>query len=548
LSITEEGFQVSYEIELMLDALGSHIFVNSIEWVPNSLNLAVVCNAFVKIYDFSVDVLAPWACYQPDDGDFFTSVVFSVRDEDPAMLLATASGRVALQIVDPAGSDGPVYLTHYLDLPAAPNGLPIISAGADSGLLFLSALDFDIIACKLEDAVSIRDTFPVVRIALDDKIPWRCVHNAGGLHFFVNPYSTALMTIEITDDSFEIVLLTKVDRHQMQRPLRTAGPFLSYWIDGAELRMIAGPTGRSMSFVTGGENSDDEEISETVEFSVPAQFWATSQVTNASIQVSGDFVDGNGTSLLHHNRVKFNSSGPRVLRVRSTDPGQVIIGFKLSLEGGFRPPWVRLHDRKVIVQSSRAYMLALKRSEISNEDIVIEFGANPMSDTTCECLAVFVVDKSEIGPPVEEVSTFDWMTEATNLFDYADGRTGKIKGPLVRLQNLCSWIVNPNGEELDEATITGLVNLMYTNPDSATFCRRMIVKGVKDREKGLRIWAAELRRLVLEKAVHKQAWELVWRDLALLPGELRREILSELWTSEPEFSGYSAVLCAFFPG
>jgi hypothetical protein len=246
--------------------------------------------------------------------------------------------------------------------------------------------------------------------------------------------------------------------------------------------------------------------------------------------------------------VKFNNSAPKVLRVKSTDPNQVIVGFKLSFEGGFRPSWLKLYDRKILIKTSRAYMLPLKRSELLNEESVIEFGGNPNSDTTCEYLGVFVVPRSSLPTIVEDTSPFDWMMDATDLFDYEDSRLPTIKGPLLRIGNLCSLILNPNGEELDDETIRTLVNLMYTSPDNATFCRRMIVKGVKDRDKGMRIWAGEIRRLVVEKAVHKQAWGLLWRDLALLPVDVRKEILNQLWDTEPEISGFSALLCAFCSG
>jgi hypothetical protein len=47
----------------------------------------------------------------------------------------------------------------------------------------------------------------------------------------------------------------------------------------------------------------------------------------------------------------------------------------------------------------------------------------------------------------------------------------------------------------------------------------MIVKGVKDRENGLMVWTNELRKVVVGKTMHRQAWSFVWRDLGPLPAK-----------------------------
>jgi hypothetical protein len=110
--ISEAGFNQAHEIELMLDSLGSHIFVNSVEWIPNQLlHLAVVCNVFVKIYDVPVNVICPYLNLVVPEGDLFTSSVFALRDEEQVGLFATVSWQIALQSLTVDSFDGPPWFT-----------------------------------------------------------------------------------------------------------------------------------------------------------------------------------------------------------------------------------------------------------------------------------------------------------------------------------------------------------------------------------------------------------------------------------------------------
>jgi hypothetical protein len=550
VALTERGFEVSHEIQLMLDILGQHIFVNSVAWLPNSLNLAVVCNAFVKVYDFSVDVLSPWACYTPEDGDFFTSAVFAPRGDDAAILLGTASGRVALQVVGPAGSDGPVYVAQYLQIPGIP-GLPVISAAEGSGLLFLTAAGVDMVVCKLEEAIAGDGEIQFATIKLTDQIPWICIHNQGALHFFLNPVSSAVLTVEITDAEFEVAVLNKLDPDYHYREFRPPSFYLSYYVIGEDIFMISAQSGRKMALTHGAEDSDDEDDEDVNDvFTVPATFWSLSRIATGPILVSGTYADGDGANLInHHSRVRFRADGRKELRFKSSDPNVVIVGFKVSIDGSSanaRPKWLKLNDRKTIVKAARPYMLALKPNEVQSGEITLELGSNGSSDIQCDGVDVFTV--SQCSLPRRADSQGDWMIDATSVFDYADGKPHKISGPLGAIENLCSLTLTANGEELNDDTVIALVRLMYEAPDTSIFCRRMLVKGIGDRAKGLQLWATEMKRLVVAKAIHGQSWKLFWRDLALLPDELRSQIIGDVWMAGPEFPSPAAILCAFISG
>jgi hypothetical protein len=72
--------------------------------------------------------------------------------------------------------------------------------------------------------------------------------------------------------------------------------------------------------------------------------------------------------------------------------------------------------------------MPLKRSEVSADEHVMEFGAKANDDTTGECLVVVVVAKN----------TIQMRPDAIDVFDYAEGIVEPMKQPLLRVANLCS--------------------------------------------------------------------------------------------------------------
>jgi hypothetical protein len=91
--------------------------------------------------------------------------------------------------------------------------------------------------------------------------------------------------------------------------------------------MISPQTSRSMTFATGVDDSDEDSEEVTDEFAGQADFWGALKVTSASISISGTYSDRDGNQLLKRKRVKVSRNSQRILRVKSSDPNQVIIGF-----------------------------------------------------------------------------------------------------------------------------------------------------------------------------------------------------------------------------
>jgi hypothetical protein len=145
-SISISGFQKTHEIELLLEAIGSHIFVNSVIWVPNqALVLAVICNTFIKIYDVPADVLSPFICFTPTGSEFFSSAVFKVTgDEASVGLFATSGGKIAIQSLN---VDGPVVIDNFLQTSAPIPQIPTISCSEE--LFFVTAQNSNLLVARL---------------------------------------------------------------------------------------------------------------------------------------------------------------------------------------------------------------------------------------------------------------------------------------------------------------------------------------------------------------------------------------------------------------
>jgi hypothetical protein len=194
----------------MLEELGRHIFVNSVWWVPNSvLVLAVVCNAFVKVYDVPTDVFCPYLNFSPSDEDFFTSAVLTMRDEEPIGIFGMGSGRIAIESIFYDGSSGPRPLTNFLNIGSIP-GMPSISASEESGLFFLTAHDSPMYVCRTSDLIAGQPRF--VRIDLSLRLSWTFFGCQNGRHFFINPYRGILMAVEFCKDYFGVSILNELEK------------------------------------------------------------------------------------------------------------------------------------------------------------------------------------------------------------------------------------------------------------------------------------------------------------------------------------------------
>jgi hypothetical protein len=200
------GLEQTAEIELMLEDLGGHIFVNTIEWVPCSLlSLAVICNAFVKVYDVPIDCFSPMLCLTPDGKEFFTSAVLAVSGEEPIGFFATNCGRIAALPLGADALEGELCITQRAPVYDGIPPMATISACPASDLFFVAAPEASLLLFRLSAAIAGQPIVPVC-VDLPVERPSVFVTAVGPLHYFGQPATGVVMTLEFTNAAIEVAV------------------------------------------------------------------------------------------------------------------------------------------------------------------------------------------------------------------------------------------------------------------------------------------------------------------------------------------------------
>ena len=552
MSISSSGFAVVYEIQLMLDTLGTHMFVNRVIWLKNSpLYLAVVCNTFLKVYDVATDCFCPMCCFMPDSSDFITSCIDVAPEdgEEVFCIVALNSGRIAVQS---AGNqlEGPMPFTQFLKTDKRLPHLMTISACEENNLMFITAPNCDMLVCRLSDVAKVNENVNFITVELEQKVNWSFVHAIGPLHFFINPMTGAIMSFEITDKGFEVSMVSKMPNGSF--PLvQERGAFFSVFSHDDDLFAIAS-TGKVAKLSFGAEalenDASDESDSqyEKSVIKVPPSFWTRSRsVTEGIVITCADMRQ----DLIFLNRGS-HSIGMRgkKLKIKSVDPNQVIVGLKVvigSVSSRHRSSWLKINGRRAEINGQRAYMLPVEPQDVGGI-VNLELEENDDNDVVCTRIDVFVISKDEVPDKYNDIVKQEptWLTCSTSVFDfyYDFEYTG---GSVIECAMGCAEIINPGDTELDEQTLHNIVHIMYSVPSFASPCRLILRKCVKDRDRASMFWADEMSKMVRDKTVHSDSWQLFWRDFSLLPPAAVQPVMDTVWQNAEQYSGAFTVISAF---
>lgn len=434
LTVNHNGsFAHTTDIELMLDDLGSEIFVNSISWVPNQMMfLAVVCNTFVKIYDILTDSFSPVAYYVPPNDTFFSSVKFISYNENSYALFGLSSGRIAIrEVCGTANDTSPegIRTTNYIEFPHKISQMPIISVSEEGDLIFISSYNdksiHTIRISALIDKVYGDGNNKQLNMYNIDLGPDRKVYsfvfigNNGTTHYFENPFTGALLSVDFNTQtsSFDVSYLNKeIENSSTSCLFEGKMKSLSNILINSILYSISPKSGkltymlRSLSADeeeeenevnnTKTENEDNEIDDENIVFSddsesepnldlsendsenitlppenenitVPASFWLNSQIATQDINITSPHCDGDLNRLLSGSRyIFYNGLKHKNILIQSTNPNQLIVGFRLTLgQPPHRSPWIKINGRKQTTTPHRSFMLPLKPSEVKPKAI-----------------------------------------------------------------------------------------------------------------------------------------------------------------------------------
>jgi hypothetical protein len=284
-------------------------------------------------------------------------------------------------------------------------------------------------------------------------------------------------------------------------------------------------------------------------YQAPSRLWAAARVTTAGIEVL-DEDDGECSGLLGHSRFVVADSGS-TLRIRSTDPRQLVVGFRLFLRTKRkyrRPEWLKLNDRPVALPDAPlpAYMAALPREEVAPLRFhALEFGPGRGRHAFIRGIDVFVVDDTALPAP-EARAGADWFADGVSLFDFADGGA-RTRGGLEGIGDLCGQIC-VCAEEADLGLVPALVSILYTNPAFSRPARAVLAKAFAGMDGAAAAWAEEAKRLAASGEVHRDLWRELWRDLVLMPAAIRDDAIAAVWAASPQCVGPFAVVAGFLTG
>lgn len=543
--ICASGFELVYEVSLMLDTIDSNALVLSVAWVPMELlHIAVICNRFVKIYDLTVDRVSPFSCYLIEDGDSVTSCVFTTLEDDVYALVALESGKIAIERT--SEKDGPVTLSTFASIDGLPRAM-VISVDTEGDLLFITGPGCDLYACRLSNVLAPVQGIAMCRIKLGSTYagPFVCIFHTSSHFFFLSPSTHQMIMVEFTDKSFVLYPFdntTLLDTETFSLSEKESA-ILSFIVIDNELVIISAVTGKLMRFKHGGNDVGGNNDSNIV---APANFWTQSRPTTNDISVS--HCDRRRNQYTFGSRFIFdNSSQPKELRLKSTDPKQCIVGLKVTVGAGgptHRPPWLKINGRKAVVSESRSYMLPLFLEEVcSGDDVRLEFGSNGGLDINCDDILVFVLDKDKLPTKCGNSQPYDWLTDANNVFEWT---IDEDRDELCDVRKCIPWLISDTSADVDENTLERLIRVIYTHPSGSQNARSMVCALVHDRDAAILVWSRVLKSVIVERKIHRDLWTLVWRDIALLPVDMQADIGTCIWENDPVVGGPFSVVAAFF--
>ncbi|OHT10386.1 hypothetical protein TRFO_20342 [Tritrichomonas foetus] len=541
-TMSQDGsFSLMNEIELMLDALGPNIFVNSIHWIPLApLHVAVVCNTFVKVYDVPTDCIAPISCFSPSsNNDFFTSAIFIENNNECIGLLALSSGQIAIQnMLD--STNGTQHLKSFIRMPGIPLQ-PLISYSEESNLLFITGPGATMKIARL-DEILVKQIKPSLQVNLN-QLPGE-LHFLGTLpsnpayHIFVHPNSGSFVSAEFTDDSIEIApLCSEYPRQPVNALMENRMQYLSAFF--AHDKLYAIEKNGNLVQLKFGQIEADVEIES--DFKVPATFWARSQISTNAIQMKIPKVTEN-CRLYSGDRVRFSSDMEKVVEISSINNTQLIIGFNIKIANPPKGSFVKFHGRSVPL--SENVSIPLRHCEVkSRVTHNIEFICS--EELLVERIDVFVMDSTSFSKilPTNHTS-YNWRKNGTNLFDFFDDDR-RFGNEIHTICSHCVLAIVSDYSIIDTDSIKEIIRLMYSVPELSNTMRSAICRISKDRIRYASIWAQKLSDMIYNGEVHESQWDLVWRDYQLMPKETQQYLSKAIWEKSPRLKGIDPFVSAF---
>jgi uncharacterized protein YlaN (UPF0358 family) len=514
------GFEVQNEVQLMLDSLGPSLYVLSIDWVPlEPFQLAVATPSFVKIYDITLDCIAPIICFQTHDR--ILSVTFVEHDDDPFVVVSTTSSQVALGNCHMDSHDGPVNFRHFVNFSGLAIRSPYVSYSKESDLFFLSALGSPLLVFHSRSLwQSPFSEFGAVMKAAQQSQFVCCHSEAPSLHFFVGLVSGEVFVLELTDSGIAWA--------PIESPFRNADVQLAYFgvfpLAGGVAAIAA--DGYLYTLKSGkpqGHPRLEYECEELVaeengfDFHVPASFWTSSFVDMNAVLVTEGGADVTPRFLQKHCLFEGNRI---VLKLRSRNKNQAIVGVQIGFSNPISrlaPKSLRIMNRRYKIQSAfpRKFALPLKQEEVDANATVILEVTNDAQEIHIDDLQVHMAEW-------KSPQSANWREDSLDLRDFGDA-------PELNFATDVEFIAaSLSAAAFEEAGIR-ILEMMYKKSKLAGMSRRIVLKVFGRSEALQRIWTETIKRVCETAAVAPEMMAVMWRDFNGLTVENQEKVGDKIW-------------------
>ncbi|EAY03219.1 hypothetical protein TVAG_421070 [Trichomonas vaginalis G3] len=516
------------EVELRLNNIDSSLFINNVQWIPDSKYLMITTNCFVTFYDPSSKKF--FGHVTTKQRVFYTSSTIICHNKKYYCLVSSSDGKIGIyDLSNLENSEFDRYSNFKLD-----GQLITLSSCLENNLCFISqGVLLHII--RPSELFSEKPSFLTVMTEFPSNLYLVDVFN--GVFVFGNTNTNALFTLEFTDSGLEfeclqngtipigycsmlnnsMILLSAFVLNNSFVCLTNHGQFV-------ELKMNT-----TAETVADKLINDDDFIYEE-EKNVEPFFWARTLSTDLSKIEVKDYDGNNINDVLQRKRYIFSSNSARKSAlVTLNDSENVIVGFRVGCESqsqSHRPPWISVLGRKVNVNSQRSFMFALKPNEIEpRKTYEIRFGSKEYYDTNFDFLDVFVCQYKiikEICENSRKVVSFD---NSNNLSDFKDSNTGDPSlYPIFSRLEKC-FVSCAKNEKLSEEIFTRIVQLIYENDSLSSISRKIASLCSFDNKN--EIWS-KIASNCVEKLSKTTAKDF-WRDFNLMNDEDKTKVSNDVW-------------------
>jgi hypothetical protein len=267
-------------------------------------------------------------------------------------------------------------------------------------------------------------------------------------------------------------------------------------------------------------------------FQVPLSFWSTAKINPAGVHISLESPAASLDGLLVHEPIDISGDlRDRRLIVKSSSATDVIVGFAMKAQFGRSYP-----DASVVVYD-RIYRLGLRTVLIPLKPCEMKPGATHVLTVRGEGQIVLLF----IDPFVLPAAALKDDTGQESLFNFA---RRPLEGGSV-VDKLFDKVSGYAMVEVDELFVD-VAKCIYQNVEYAEYFRAIATRSAKkDENKAMELWAEAIRELLTIEVQTVNNWSALWRDIGLLPDEVRRDLAALMWTHKNNEKSVESALCAF---